>query len=189
MKAVLLAALLVSTLLSARAYAPGRWVPAPKTPKVKDVPPPRKNRYLDEEWSLSWIEEQKESGYQKESFPRLDAKAHPPVRSGAGAGEHFPQFKLMYQLREATTDAIDAAHIAEHKGYCDKFNRLLSCEVLRTDKGAGRGVVMLFVGLARDDIEGVEVAATREELLQFLEGDPLIAGGLVEEWDVLDLHI
>lgn len=45
-----------------------------------------------------------------------------------------------------------------------------------------KGVVNLWVGFTEEDKE-----ATRAEIVQFVEEDPLIIKDAIEQWDIIDL--
>jgi hypothetical protein len=87
----------------------------------------------------------------------------------------------MYQIKnEAMQDGELATTIAEHKGYCNKFKRIISTQML--DTTAGHGLVVLFAGLTEDD-----AIATKADVVSFMEEDPFIAKDFVSMWDIIDM--
>ena len=71
--------------------------------------------------------------------------------------------------------------LADHRGHCTKFKRLINSEVINF--GNSRGVVLLWAGLSEDD-----KADTKADIMKFLEDDPLIIKDAIEKWDVIDLE-
>ncbi|KAJ1434338.1 hypothetical protein B484DRAFT_478129 [Ochromonadaceae sp. CCMP2298] len=137
---------------------------------------PRKEKYLDENWSLD-----KEDQKDFDGFPKFKDK---DVRK---PGRVYPQFALMYDIRKSALSSTEsgslASTVAEHKGYCDKFKRIITSDVIDL-MPKGKGVVTLFVGLAEGD---EEKAKTKADVMTFMEESPFIIKDLVEKWDIIDL--
>jgi hypothetical protein len=66
------------------------------------------------------------------------------------------------------------------QGYCQKFKRLLSTEVI--DMGDAKGCVLLWGGLGPGDAPD-----TRAEIMRFVEDDPFVNKDIVDTWDVMDI--
>ena len=130
----------------------------------KEVP---KKKYLEEKWKLN-SEDQKE-------FQGFDGSN---VDNSVTA-EKVPCFALMYKFRKEFVDVSVDAVMADHKGHCGKFKRLLNTELINL--GKAKGVVLLWAGFD-DDKED-----TRAEIMSFLEEDPLMTKDYVSNWDLLDL--
>ena len=97
----------------------------------------------------------------------------------AVTAEKVPCFALMYKFRKEFVDSSVDAVMADHKGHCAKFKRLLNTELINL--GKAKGVVLLWAGFD-DDKED-----TKAEIMTFLEEDPLITKDYVSNWDLLDL--
>jgi hypothetical protein len=91
-------------------------------------------------------------------------------------------FALMYKFRREYQDMSVDSMLADHKGYCGKFKRLMNSEVINL--GKSKGVVLLWAGLNVDD-----KAETKADIMNFLEEDPLITKDIVEKWDLIDLQV
>jgi len=91
-----------------------------------------------------------------------------------------PVFALMYKFRKEYLDVGVEAMMADHKGHCSKFKRLISSELINL--GKAKGVVLLWAGFTDSD-----KTETRAEIMSFLEEDPLIVKDAVENWDIIDL--
>jgi hypothetical protein len=131
----------------------------------KSVAP--KKKYLEEKWKLN-SEDQKE--FQGFDGANVDNTV---------TAEKVPCFALMYKFRQEYTDASVDAVMADHRGHCQKFKRLLNTELINL--GKAKGVVLLWAGFDDDKDE------TRAEIMSFLEEDPLITKDYVSNWDLLDM--
>lgn len=140
---------------------------APVVSNVKNEKEVPKKKYLEEKWKLN-SEDQKE-------FKGFDGSN---VDDSVTA-EKVPCFALMYKFRKEYVDVSVDAVMADHKGHCAKFKRLLNTELINL--GKAKGVVLLWAGFD-DDKED-----TRAEIMSFLEEDPLITKDYVSNWDLLDL--
>ena len=87
----------------------------------------------------------------------------------------------MYKFRREYVDEPVDAMMADHKGHCKKFKRLINSEELSL--GNSKGVVLLWAGFTETDKE-----ETRAEIMTFLEDDPLLAKDAIEKWDIIDLN-
>ena len=134
---------------------------------VKNEKEAPKKKYLEEKWKLN-VEDQKEF----QGFDGANVDNSVTV-------EKVPCFALMYKFREEFLDTSVDAVMADHKGHCAKFKRLLNTELINL--GKAKGVVLLWAGVDDDKEE------TREEIMKFLEEDPLITKDYVSNWDLLDL--
>lgn len=146
----------------------------PVQKESKNMP---KKKYLEEEWDLD-AEDKKEF----KGFPTNEK----PVASDTPAADepvkNYPAFALLYKFRREYFDSDVDSMMADHKGYCQKFKRLLNSEELRLNKS--KGVVLLWAGFTEDDKE-----ETRAEVMRFVEDDPLIAKDAIEMWDIVDLQV
>jgi len=132
---------------------------------------PNKKKYLDEDWKLSADDAKDFSG-----FPSAEAKPPRP----AGPAPAVPCFALMYKFRKEYLDAPIDSTLADHKGYCLKFKRLMSSEVINL--GKAKGCVLLWAGFKVTDFD-----ETKREIMSFLEEDPLIVKDIVDNWDLIEL--
>lgn len=139
-----------------------------KGPAKKDDEPP-KRKYLDQDWKLS-----PEDAKDFKGFPSKDEGKAP-------LSDFYPCYALMYKIRREYIDTGNEAVLADHRGHCTKFKRLINSEVINL--GSSKGVVLLWAGLAADD-----KAETKADIMKFLENDPLIIKDLIEKWDVIDLE-
>jgi hypothetical protein len=130
-----------------------------------------KRKYLDQNWKLS-PEDTKEF----KGFPK---KAGEEPAQPSTTAKLFPLFSVLYKFRREYLDTSIDALLADHRGHCSKFKRLINSEVI--NMGTSKGVVMLWAGMAEDDKE-----ATRAEIMLFLEDDPLIVKDAIEKWDLVD---
>lgn len=87
----------------------------------------------------------------------------------------------MYKFRKEYVETSVESLMADHRGHCTKFKRLINSELINF--GNSRGVVLLWAGLAEDD-----KAETKSDIMKFLEDDPLIIKDVIEKWDVIDLE-
>lgn len=141
-----------------------------KGPAKKDDEPP-KRKYLSEDWQLS-----PEDAKDFKGFPKKDDGL-----TKVETEESFPTFALMYKFRKEYVEAGIEAMLADHRGHCTKFKRLLNSEVISLANT--KGVVILWVGLTEDDKK-----ETRADVMKFLEDDPLIVKDAIEKWDIIDLE-
>lgn len=125
-------------------------------------------KYLDEKWELNKEDSKEFKGFTKEIKPLT------------GNVDDICSFALMYKFRREYLDTSMDAVMGEHNGYCLKFKRLLSSELI--DLGKAKGVVLLWAGFTAGDRD-----ETKEEITSFLEEDPLIAKDIVENWDLIEL--
>lgn len=132
-----------------------------------------KKRYLEEKWKLDSEDEKEFKG-----FPKAEGEIVPTEESGEP--KKFPVFALMYKFRREYLDEPTASMMADHKGYCTKFKRLMNSEELKL--GNSKGVVLLWAGFTEED-----KAETKAEIMSFLEDDPLINKDVIEKWDIIDL--
>ena len=136
---------------------------------AKDDTESPKRKYLDQKWKLN-----SEDAKEFKGFPKKD---------GSGAAGKVPDavpcFALMYKFRkEYIENSCDEA-LADHRGYCAKFKRVLNSEVINL--GTTKGVVLLWAGFT-----GTDSAETKAEIMTFLEEDPLIIKDIVENWDLIN---
>lgn len=171
-----------------------------KTPAGKEKP---KKNYLGEDWQLSPTDQKEFKGFPKKTDDATVVKgynANNPSSTSTdiiedfdrknileggdeeddGVVPNYPFFALVYKFRREFAETSTDALIADHKGYSRDFKRLLSTEVLRMSDT--KGVVNLWVGFTEEDKE-----ATRAEIVQFVEEDPLIIKDAIEQWDIIDL--
>jgi len=131
-----------------------------------------KKKYLEQKWKLN-----SEDAKDFKGFPKKGVDASDVDKVTAAA---VPVFALMYKFRreylEASTDAV----LADHKGHCAKYKRLLNTEVINL--GKAKGVVLMWAGFTETDKED-----TKAEIMNFLEDDPFIVKDIVENWDLIDL--
>jgi hypothetical protein len=124
---------------------------------VKDDAESPKRKYLDQKWKLN-----SEDAKEFKGFPKKDGSG-----SEGKVPDIVPCFALMYKFRkEYIENSCDEA-LADHRGYCAKFKRVLNSEVINL--GTTRGVVLLWAGFTETDS-----AETKAEIMSFLEEDPLI---------------
>ena len=91
--------------------------------------------------------------------------------------DRIPSVALIYNFRREYKEQNLEATLADHRAHCLKFNkRLLHSEVINTIKA--KGVVLLWVGLSPDD------DLVRQEMMTFMEEDPLIVKDIVENWNI-----
>ena len=133
----------------------------------KDGP---KKKYLEQKWKLN-----SEDAKDFKGFPTKDGASG----SNAVTTDVVPCFALMYKFRKEYIEGSVDAVLADHKGHCAKFKRLLNTEIINL--GKAKGVVLLWAGFDDDKEE------TREEIMTFLEDDPFITKDYVENWDLIDL--
>lgn len=138
-----------------------------------EVPAPRKKKYLDENWKLDAEDEKDFKGFPKKGNTEEKDPTAPPKK--------YPCFALMYKFRREYVDEPVDAMMADHKGHCKKFKRLINSEELSL--GNSKGVVLLWAGFTETDKE-----ETRAEIMTFLEDDPLLAKDAIEKWDIIDLN-
>ena len=142
--------------------------PVKKQPKEEDKP---KRKYLEQKWQLT-----AEDAKDFKGFPR-DGKKEAVAEK---AVEKVPCFALMYKFRKEYLETGIEAALADHKGHCAKFKRLMNSEVIHL--GKAKGVVLLWAGFTESDKQEVKT-----DIMSFLEDDPLIAKDIVENWDLIDL--
>ena len=136
---------------------------------VKQSPETPKKKYLDEKWTLS-----PEDSKEFKGFPNNN----PP--EDVEPSENVPCFALMYKFRKEYLETSVDATLADHRGHCTKFKRLLNSEVI--NMGKAKGVVLLWAGFTEEDKK-----ETKAEIMSFLEEDPLVMKDVVETWDIIDL--
>ena len=134
---------------------------------VKNEKEPPKKKYLEEKWKLNSEDQKEFKGFAGDNV------------DDAVTAEKVPCFALMYKFRKEFVDSSVDAVMADHKGHCAKFKRLLNTELINL--GKAKGVVLLWAGFD-DDKED-----TKAEIMTFLEEDPLITKDYVSNWDLLDL--
>ena len=139
-----------------------------KEAKEDDKP---KRKYLEQKWQLT-----AEDAKDFKGFPR-DGKKEAVAEK---AVEKVPCFALMYKFRKEYLETGIEAALADHKGHCAKFKRLMNSEVIHL--GKAKGVVLLWAGFTEGDKQ-----ETKTDIMSFLEDDPLIAKDIVENWDLIDL--
>jgi hypothetical protein len=132
-----------------------------------------KQKYLDQDWELN-----SEDAKEFDGFPDGSKGA---VRSPDGDGPDVPCFAIIYKFRREYQDMSIDSMLADHKGHCNKFRRLINSEVINL--GKAKGVVLLWAGLNLDD-----KTETKADIMTFLEDDPLIIKDVVEKWDLIDLE-
>jgi hypothetical protein len=86
----------------------------------------------------------------------------------------------MYKFRKEYLETSVDSTLADHRGHCTKFKRLLNSEVI--NMGKAKGVVLLWAGFTEEDKK-----ETKAEIMSFLEEDPLVMKDVVETWDIIDL--
>lgn len=144
-------------------------------PVTKKEATPKQRNYIDEKWQLSSEDEKDFKGFpgQKTDGP-VGAF---PVSANA---TDLPVYALLYKFRREYLDTSVDAVMADHRGYCGKFKRILSSELINL--GKSKGVVLLWAGYTdRDKV------ATKAEITSFLENDPLLVQDVIEVWDLIDL--
>mmetsp|Transcript_19830 Transcript_19830/g.19940 ORF Transcript_19830/g.19940 Transcript_19830/m.19940 type:complete len:147 (+) Transcript_19830:406-846(+) len=114
----------------------------------------------------------------QKKFEQTEEGAPPPAPVN---GTKYPAFALLYKFRKEYLEGSVAAFMADHKGHCMKFKRVLSSELINL--GKSRGVVLLWAGLSEDDQE-----ETKAEITTFMEEDPLLVQDAIEIWDLIDLR-
>jgi hypothetical protein len=139
-------------------------------PEAKEPP---KKKYLEENWELNTEDAKEFEGFPEERKPKTPMTGDAP---------EVPCFALMYKFRREYQDASIDSMIADHKGHCAKFKRLMNSDVI--NMGKSKGVVLLWAGLSVDD-----KAETKADIMSFLEDDPLITKDAVEKWDLIDLEM
>lgn len=144
-------------------------------PNKKDQATPIKSTatYLDENWKLSSTDQKEFKGFTRKE-DNIDGAEPKQV-------EAYPCFALMYKLRREYMDTTIESALADHHYHCGKFKRLINSEVIALKKS--KGLVLLWAGLSADDKE-----ATKAEIKEFMEDDPLIAKDMIEKWDIIDLE-
>ena len=148
-----------------------------ETPVQKEAKKAPKKKYLEEDWTLD-PEDKKEF----KGFPKGDIVSTEPKGDDEDSEpKNYPAFALLYKFRSEYFDSDVASMMADHKGYCKKFKRLINSEELRLNKS--KGVVLLWAGFTEDDKE-----ETRQEVLTFVEDDPLIVKDAIQMWDIIDLQ-
>ena len=173
---------------------------ATPTPTRTATPIPTRNspksKYMNERWKLDPEDEKKFTGFPKENAPLPPQRSqHPqrfqhPFRSKLPIVpddstvhkevEEYPAFSLMYKFKREYVDTEIESLMADHKGYCQKFKRLINSEEIRL--GNARGVVLLWAGFT--EMDAVE---TKAEIMTFMEDDPIITRDALERWDLIDL--
>ena len=101
----------------------------------------------------------------------------------------------MYKFRKEYLDVGVDSMMADHKGHCTKFKRLINTELIHlgthsltyslthlttyslTHLGKAKGVVLLWAGFTDSD-----KTETKAEIMSFLEEDPLIVKDAIENW-------
>lgn len=134
---------------------------------------PSKRKYLEQKWKLNPDDEKEFKG-----FP--DQKTAVKVRSENEPVPDYPCFAVVYKFRREYMDVSIDAMLADHRGHCQKFKRLVNSEVIKMNKA--KGVVLLWTGLKEDDAK-----ETKADIMAFLEEDPLIAKDAIEKWDIIPL--
>ena len=146
----------------------------------KDKTEAPKKAYLDQKWKLN-----SEDAKDFKGFPKKGADGAAGAGADGGAPpkavEKVPVFALMYKFRKEYVDISVDSVLADHKGHCAKFKRLLNTELLTLNKQ--RGVVMLWAGFTDGDKE-----ETKADIMRFLEDDPFVVKDVVENWDLIDLE-
>ena len=133
-----------------------------------------KRKYLDEEWSLNKEDQKDFKGFPGQGESTGSTTPVDPATT-------VPCFALMYKFRREYLDVSVDAMVADHKGYCGGFKRLINSEVI--NMGKAKGVVLLWAGFTDDDKDD-----TKADIMTFLENDPLILKDVVEKWDLIDLE-
>jgi hypothetical protein len=105
--------------------------------------------------------------------------------SSNGNSPTVPMFALMYKFKREFLDEGAVGIQKEHQTYCESFPRLTNSEEIAIDEA--RGVVILWAGLSSEGSEGGDKVALKDEIMAFMENDPLIKFDTVERWDLLDL--
>lgn len=146
------------------------------TPVEKESKKVTKKKYLEEDWDLDAEDKKEFKGFPMSEKPVASEKAEDETI------KNYPAFALLYRFRREYFDSDVDSMMADHKGYCQKFKRLLNSEELRL--GKSKGVVLLWAGFTEDDKE-----ETRAEVMQFVEDDPLIVKDAIEMWDIVDLQV
>lgn len=132
-----------------------------------------KRKYLEQKWELSDEDAREARDY---------AKRKESIENAVdGVVPNYPCFALLYLFRREFFDANIEATLADHVQYGQKFKRLLNSEPLRLM--GTRGVSLLFVGLTEDD-----KADTKDEVMRFMENDPLLLKDMIDRWDIIDLE-
>lgn len=144
-------------------------------PSKKDQTTPIKSTatYLDEKWKLSAADQKEFKGFARKD-DHNDIVEHQQVES-------YPCFALMYKLRREYMDTAIESALADHNYHCGKFKRLINSEVIALKKS--KGLVLLWAGLSAEDKD-----ATKAEIKEFMEDDPLIVKDMIEKWDIIDLE-
>lgn len=134
---------------------------------------------MEEKWELN-----SEDAKDFKGFPKQQSleKASGDDDVDLAAIKSVPCFALMYKFRKEYVDIGTESVMADHKGYCMKFNKILGTEVLSL--GKSKGVVVLWAGFEESTADETE---TRADIMKFLEDDPLVVKDIVENWDIIDL--
>lgn len=153
----------------------------PKKKVAKDSAPP-KQKYLDQKWKLADEDAKEFTGFAKKEgtnerlMERLDAMEE------VAPADRVPSVALIYNFRREYKEQNLEATLSEHRAHCLKFNkRLLHSEVINTKKT--KGVVLLWVGLSPGD------DLVRQEMMLFMEEDPLIVKDIVDNWNIQVLTV
>jgi hypothetical protein len=139
-----------------------------------------KRSYIDQDWQMSADDQEGVKNFKMNTENVIDVD-DAGADADDGPAVHVPCFALMYKFKPKYFDGSVDSVLADHKGYCSQFKRLLNSEVLNI--GSAKGVVLLWAGLEADD-----KAATKADVMKFIEDDPLILQEVVEKWDVIDLE-
>ena len=149
---------------------------SPKKKVSKETAAP-KQKYLDQKWKLAEEDAKEFNGWTKKEgtherlMERLDAMEE------VAPADRIPSIALIYNFRREYKDQNLEATLADHRAHCLKFNkRLLHSEVINTRKT--KGVVLLWVGLSPED------DLVRQDMMNFMEEDPLIVKDIVDNWNI-----
>lgn len=138
-----------------------------------------KRKYLDQKWKLNAEDAKDFKGFPKNDAIAASTATVNPVDAANSPIPQVPVFALMYKFRKEYLDTTVESMMADHKGHCSKFKRLLSSEFINI--GKAKGVVSLWAGFTE-----VDKAETKADIMSFLEEDPLIVKDVVENWDIID---
>jgi hypothetical protein len=141
----------------------------PLKPAKKDSKEISTRKYVEQNWKLNEKDTNEFQGISKSN----EGKGKATVRN-------LPLFALMYKIRKEYFEVGTEGILAQHKGHSEKFPRMANNQFIKMEDA--KGIVTLFIGQNEKDIEG-----TRQEIMQFLETDPLIEKDMIETWDLIDL--
>ncbi len=94
---------------------------------------------------------------------------------------NYPCFALMYKFKDDYINQDIDPVVIDHDNYSNSFKRLVNSEVLQM--GNDKGAVMLWTGISDDDTGKM----IKDEIMTYVQEDPLFLKDIVEKWEIIEL--